>query len=35
MGELSSEELSSSLESAGLILGRFKTGTPQEWTLDQ
>ncbi|MBP9477999.1 MAG: tRNA uridine-5-carboxymethylaminomethyl(34) synthesis enzyme MnmG [Sebaldella sp.] len=28
MGELSSEELSSSLESAGLILGRFKTGTP-------
>ena len=28
MGELSSDELSSSLESAGLELGRFKTGTP-------
>lgn len=28
MGELSSEELSSSLENAGLKLGRFKTGTP-------
>ncbi|MDN5303981.1 MAG: tRNA uridine 5-carboxymethylaminomethyl modification enzyme [Fusobacteriaceae bacterium] len=28
MGELSAEELSSSLEACGLKLGRFKTGTP-------